>query len=390
MEPGQQIRDFILEKKIGAGGVGEVWRARHQHLDKPYAIKAVFRHLSNDARFHDRFIQEAKAMGQFDHQHIVGLHDFFYLDDNSYLVMSYIEGGSLDVSLRQDGLMPVEKALKISGSILDALNFAHSKGVIHRDVKPSNILLNPNGHAYLVDFGIAIVVGEPRMTQFGKNIGTIEYMSPEQITAGQIDHRTDVYSFGCVMYEMLSGRPPFGIVDGQRTDFDVMNDHMNKPPPSLKQLNPELDDDIDAVVQRAMAKNPGDRYQSCRDMAEALDGRRHSSNQKATRQMPPPTNSDKPRSKILVVLVIILALTTAIGAAGWIIQLQKAGKDKPPTGLQTQNTKSSHGEMLKELKDENSKLKDENSKLIKSITRLGQQLDRAETELEKLKKKVQP
>jgi len=236
---------------------------------------------------------------------------FFYLDGNSYLVMSYIEGGSLEDLIKKRGRLPLEQVSKISSGILDALDFAHSRGVIHRDVKPSNILLRPNGHPFLVDFGIALVLGTPRMTQFGANIGTLEYMSPEQIRADEIDHRTDVYSFGCVVYEMLTGSPPFGSVDEGKTDFDVMNGHMNATPPSLIQLNPEIDENIDSVVSRAMAKDPNARFGGCKEMAEALEPKAHpieavrdSSSKKENRFAQTTGNSEKPRKPIFFLIVI--------------------------------------------------------------------------------------
>ena len=214
MEAGQRIRDLILEEKIGAGGAGEVWRAHHTHLNTPFAVKAIYPHASQDPHFRDRFLEEASVMARLEHPHIVPVHDFFFLDGVSYLVMSYIAGGSLEDVLKRRGRLPLDEVLHISHGILDALDFAHHSVhdgvVIHRDVKPSNILVRPDGHAYLVDFGIALVVGKQRHTGFGTNIGTPEYMSPEQIQAkADIDHRTDVYSFGCVLFEMLDQSATF-------------------------------------------------------------------------------------------------------------------------------------------------------------------------------------
>ena len=211
METGKTIRDYILEEKIGGGGAGEVWRARHGHLDKLVAIKVIHRHLAQDGQFYERFLREAMAIAKFDHPNIVGVHDFCFVDGESYLVMSYIEGESLRDLIDRRERLSVDEAVRISRDVLGALNFAHQKGVIHRDIKPSNILVRPDGSACLVDFGIALVVGQQRVTSFGTTIGTPEYMSPEQIKASRsIDHRTDVYSIGCVLYEMLAGRPPFG------------------------------------------------------------------------------------------------------------------------------------------------------------------------------------
>ena len=208
MKPRDQVRDYILEERIGAGGVGEVWRARHVRLDKPVAIKLILPHLCQDENIYNRFVQEAIATANSEHPNIVSVYDFFSNNDDAFLVMSYIEGGSLQDRLKR-GRLSLSEALRIARDILGALDFAHQRGIVHRDVKPSNILLSLDSHAYLVDFGIALILGKTRITRFGANIGTPDYMSPEQIRGGQLDHRTDVYSFGCVLYEMLTGRSPF-------------------------------------------------------------------------------------------------------------------------------------------------------------------------------------
>jgi serine/threonine protein kinase len=276
LEAGQQIRDYILEEKIGAGGAGEVWRARHQYLDKVVAIKAIYRHSSQDVHFGARFLEEASVMAKLSHPHIVPVHDFFFLDGISYLVMDYIEGGSLGDLIKERGHLPLDEALTISLGILEALNFAHSRGVIHRDVKPSNILVRPDKHAYLVDFGIALVVGKQRHTRFGTNIGTPEYMSPEQILAKEIDHRTDVYSFGCVLYEMLTGRPPFGSQDTGKTEYNIMNGHLHEKPVPVRQINRDIDQYTESAVLRALAKDPDQRYGGCQEFAGDLKtGRRN-------------------------------------------------------------------------------------------------------------------
>jgi len=271
LEAGQRIRDYLLEEKIGAGGAGEVWRARHQYLDDTVAMKAIYRHAAQGSDFQERFLEEAKVMASLKHPHIAAVRDFFFLDGVPYLVMTYIAGGSLADVVAQRSRLALTEALAISREILDALNFAHSQGVIHRDVKPSNILVKPDGHVCLVDFGIALVVGQRRHTQFGTNIGTPEYMSPEQIQAKKIDHRTDVYSFGCVLYEMLTGRPPFGSRDEGKSEYEILDGHVHKPPPSLRALNPEVDERTETAVLRSLAKNPDERYGGCQELATELN-----------------------------------------------------------------------------------------------------------------------
>ncbi len=271
MKAGQKIRNYILESLIGEGGVGEVWRARHENLDKPVAIKCILPQFSKDKNIYDRFTREASSMARLEHPHIVGVHDFFSESGNTYLVMSYIEGGSLQDLLEKKQRLDSDEAMKISFDILNALDYAHQRGVIHRDVKPPNILVTEKLDAYLVDFGIALELGKKRVTQFGTNIGTPEYMSPEQIRGEKLDHRTDVYSFGCVLYEMLAGSTPFGTTgeEGQ-TDFLIMERHIKEPPPALGDLNPDVDEKTATAVVRAMAKDKKERFVGCGDMAQAL------------------------------------------------------------------------------------------------------------------------
>jgi len=199
LEAGERIRDYVLEQRIGEGGVGEVWRARHTRLERPVALKIILPHLVRDENIHSRFLREAENMANLRHPHIVRIYDFFPFNDIEYLVMDYIEGGSLQNRLSRLGRLPLTDALHISRDILDALDFAHRKQIIHRDVKPSNILLAADSHGYLGDFGIALVLGKTRVTRFGTNVGTLEYMSPEQIHGEELDHKTDVYRFGCVL-----------------------------------------------------------------------------------------------------------------------------------------------------------------------------------------------
>src|SRR6266545_622624 len=197
MQPGQRIRDYVFEEKIGEGGMGEVWRAEHGILQRPVAIKVMARHLEADHEFGQRFLQEARAQARLSHPRIVGVSDFFAEAGQYFLVMPLMSGKTLADRLHEvQGPLPVGEALAIARDVLDALDYAHQQGVIHRDVKPSNVLLDIGGHACLTDFGIALSLGRSRLTRTGASLGTPHYMSPEQIRAPRtLDHRTDVYSF---------------------------------------------------------------------------------------------------------------------------------------------------------------------------------------------------
>jgi serine/threonine-protein kinase len=316
LQTGQIIRDLVLEERIGAGGVGEVWTARHRHLDKVVAIKAIYSHLDQDPQFYDRFVHEAVAMARLDHPRIVAVHDFFFDDGNSYLVMSYVQGKSLQDIIVERAPLPLEEARDIAAQVLDALDYAHKQGVVHRDVKPSNILVRPDRRAYLVDFGIALVLGQRRITKFGTNIGTPEYMSPEQIKAGPMDARTDVYSFGCVLYEMLTGHPPFGSQDEEGvTDFEVMNGHVNQAASPLRPINQAVDRATEAAVLKALEKDPERRFQTCGQMADALRPQQDAARR---RVRPQPTGGGGALLKALLALTVTLSAAMVYPTYSWL------------------------------------------------------------------------
>ncbi|MBS1789070.1 MAG: protein kinase [Acidobacteria bacterium] len=272
-----QIGHWVVEDKLGEGGMGEVWLAHHSQISRKVAIKVMSQPLLADQKLQERFVQEASAQARLQHPNIVPVSDFFSANGVNYLVMPYIEGQSLEEKLESlaatnAGPMPIKEALKIAADVLPALDYAHQQLIIHRDVKPSNILLDRSGHAYLVDFGIALMIGQERKTKTGTAVGTSSYMSPDQIRSPkQIDHRTDVYSFGCVLYEMLTGKPPFeaGPEEGD-TDFAVKYHHLHTAPKSPRELNPQIPEKIEALVMKALAKNPDERFVSCGAFARAL------------------------------------------------------------------------------------------------------------------------
>lgn len=274
LRTGQRVGHYVLEERIGAGGMGEVWRGRHELLARPVAIKSIVPHLATDPQFASRFRQEAKAQAALVHPRIVAVTDFFFIPEGFFLVMPLIAGESLERRLDHDRVMSLATAFAVSLDILDGLGYAHGKGVVHRDVKPANIMVDPQGHGYLTDFGIALMIGQQRLTQTGTTIGTPHYMSPEQILRPrQVDHRSDIYSFGCVLFEMLLGRPPFETpTEGVDTDFVVKEAHLRQPPPLPRSLNPALPPGVEAVLLRALAKKPDDRFATCEEFASALTG----------------------------------------------------------------------------------------------------------------------
>ena len=318
MEDGQNIRDYVLKSQIGAGGVGEVWRAYHNRLHKEVAIKFILPHLCRDLDIYQRFVREAVEVARLEHPHIISVYDFFPFDDNACLVMPYIKGGSLQDRIVRQGRIDLEEALYISRGILDALDHAHQQAVVHRDVKPSNILVTADSHPYLVDFGIALVLGKPRVTNHGTNIGTPEYMSPEQIRGEKLDHHSDVYSFGCVLYEMLTGHPPFGSVgEAGATDYTIMERHLKNAPQPIRNLNPTVNDQTEDVVRRALEKDINKRFAGCGQMMRALPAPVGFT---AGGKVPvPKTHPVAQRASLVLKLAAgILALAAIITIGGWI------------------------------------------------------------------------
>jgi serine/threonine protein kinase len=268
-----RVGQYILERPLGHGGMAEVWLGRHVHLGTPVAVKFLSQSCAGVAEIEERFLNEGKRQGALNHPNIVKVYGFEYAGNRSFLILQLINGESLDDLLRRTGRMEPAEAVTMAVAALNALDYAHEHNIVHRDVKPSNILLDENRVPYLCDFGIVLATNEKRITRAGTAMGTALYMSPEQIREpGSVDRRSDIYSFGCVLYEMLTGAPPFnpsGNGDGD-TDFATKLAHVQQAPPPLRMKNPALPPRLEAVVMRCLAKNPAERYGTCRELRDAL------------------------------------------------------------------------------------------------------------------------
>ena len=264
---GTAIGNWVIGQKIGEGGMGQVYLGQHKTLHTKAAIKVLFHALANDSRFRERFLQEASSQSSLQHPNIAQVLDYVEQEGQYYLVMEYLAGGTLSEAIER-GAIPIPQALSWARQALKALDYAHQHRIIHRDVKPSNIMLDRNGQARVLDFGIAMVMGGRRLTSSGVAIGTAEYMSPEQITRPQaVDHRTDVYSMGIVLYEMLTGKLPF---EGE-SEYNVKNAQVHQPPPSMRSINPAIPEPLEYIVLRAIAKDPNQRYSGCGEFARAIE-----------------------------------------------------------------------------------------------------------------------
>lgn len=265
---GRRIGSWVLERELARGGVGTVFLARHAELNNPAAVKAVTGLPGVDSELAKRFEDEARLQAGLQHPHVARVYDFLEQDGVWFLVMELLPGGSLAEILEDGFSPPVQTAVSWVRQALAGLGHAHAKGIYHRDVKPGNLLLDEEGRIRVSDFGIARKVAAARRTRTGTTIGTFEYMSPEQLESlTKADHRSDVYSTGAVLYELLAGRPPF-IGDGPS---QVLRSRLIEPaPPPLRELRPDIDPRLEAVVQRAMALQPEERFQSAEELREAL------------------------------------------------------------------------------------------------------------------------
>jgi serine/threonine protein kinase len=265
MQDQSQIGPYVIESKIGAGGMGVVYRAVDTTLDRPVAIKVLLPEFVNDPELLRRFRLEAKAQANLAHPNIAVLYAFTEIDGQFLIVMELLEGETFADILEKRGKLPWKGALSLIQQTLQGLGFAHTKGVVHRDIKPSNLMLTRNGVVKIMDFGIAKAVGNAKATRTG-TLGTPTYMSPEQIKGEGIDARSDIYSVGITLYQLLAGQVPF---EGT-TDFQVMNAHLNVPPPPLQELAADVPQPVIQCVEKALAKEKSQRYQSAEEFEQAL------------------------------------------------------------------------------------------------------------------------
>jgi serine/threonine protein kinase len=263
---GATVAGYRIESLIGRGGMSIVYLAEHVRLGRQVALKLLAPSLSVDADFRERFSFESRRAAEIDHPNVVPIYDAGEADGQLYIAMRYIAGCDLKTLIRREGSLGVARTLFLLEQTADALDAAHERNLIHRDVKPANILVaEPADRVYLTDFGVVKHNGSQGLTKTGFVLGTIDYAAPEQIEGLPVDARTDVYALGCVLYECLVGQAPFER-DGE---LAVMHAHLVQPPPRLSSVLPSLPKGLDAVIATAMAKSKDDRYPSCGDLLAA-------------------------------------------------------------------------------------------------------------------------
>lgn len=263
---GEALGDYRILEQIGAGGMGAVYKAEHTITGRYEALKAVLKESADDPDIGARFLREIRLHANLNHTNIVAVYNAFWSGDDLVLVMEYIDGDPLDRLLKL-GPLPLSRAVDITCQTLQALSYAHGRGITHRDVSPTNILLTNRGVVKLMDFGLAIQPTDLRLTQSGVPVGSLAYMAPEQVRNGaDADFRSDIYSMGVVLYQMLSGKRPFVSENG----FEIMKAHIEKAPPPLRQWAAHLPEAVEAVVMKALEKNPDARFASAEAFRKAL------------------------------------------------------------------------------------------------------------------------
>ena len=267
MNPGDVISDrYLLEERLGGGGMGQVWRARDQRLQRTVAIKLIAPQFANEPEFLVRFLREAQSIARISHPNVVSVLDFGEADEKPFLVMEHVPGKPL--SEMTGTPMDADEAVGVIAQAADAAGAAHGGGIVHRDIKPANIVLTEDGRAKLVDFGIASLENVDRITATGTTIGSPHYISPEQASGGKATPRSDVYSLGVVLFELLTGARPF---EGESVAA-VAVAHVENQPPAPSTIVPGIAPHLEGVVLKCLAKRPEDRFGDGRALADALSG----------------------------------------------------------------------------------------------------------------------
>jgi serine/threonine-protein kinase len=264
MNIGDRIGDYEIVELLGAGGMGQVYKVRHVISERIEAMKIVLPNSGGDEEPAQRFLREIKVQARLDHPNIARLHTAQMVGNQLVLVMEYVEGSSLEKLLNQ-GTLRLQQSVNYIGQVLDGLAYAHSLGVIHRDIKPGNIMRTSAGMVKLTDFGIARVKGDQRLTQAGCGVGSLYYVSPEQMSGSDPDPRSDLYSLGITLYEMVTGRRPF-----TGTDQSVQAAHLHQTPYAPIDIVPGIPADLNDIILRAIEKNPAARFQNAEEFHTAL------------------------------------------------------------------------------------------------------------------------
>ncbi len=263
---GRVVGNYKILEKLGEGGMGAVFKGIDVMVEREVAIKVLRQEIARQPDVVERFRSEAVTLARLNHPGIATLFSFFRQGDEFFMVMEFVPGRTLEGLLRDFGPMPVEQAAQVFAKILAGIEHAHQLGILHRDIKPANVMLTTAGVVKVTDFGIARILGAARMTRQGNIVGTLEYIAPERIKGEDHDARSDIYSLGAMLYEMLSGHIPFE----RENEYAMMQAHLMEPPPPLSRFGLNIPPEIEAVAIRALAKRQGDRFPTAAEFAAAL------------------------------------------------------------------------------------------------------------------------
>jgi serine/threonine-protein kinase len=263
---GQIVGNYKIEEKLGEGGMGAVYKGVDTMLDREVAIKVLRPELTSQTSVVERFRSEAVTLAKLNHPNIATLYSLFRHGEELFMVLEYVRGETLDNILQRRGALSAEEAIPVFSQVLDGIDHAHDLGIVHRDIKPANMMLTEKGTLKVLDFGIARLLGSARMTRAGNIIGTLEYMAPEQVKGAETDGRSDIYSLGMMLYEVLTGRLPFQT----ENEFELMKLQIEAMPPSPRGINPAIPEEVEAAIMKAIQKNPDARFQTAGEFRELL------------------------------------------------------------------------------------------------------------------------
>jgi serine/threonine protein kinase len=321
---GRTISHYRILEKLGEGGMGVVYKAEDTKLNRFVALKFLPPRVSDDEAT-QRFVNEAHAVSALDHPNICAIHEIDQTADGQmFIVMPCYEGASLEAMLRR-GPLDIEKALRIASQTARGLAKAHERGIVHRDVKPGNILVTADGLAKIVDFGLAKLVTQTRLTRLGTTLGTVKYMSPEQAQGQEVDERSDIWSLGAVLYEMAAGRPPFRGEHEQAIIYSILHD----APEAVERLLPTAPKGLDRIVSKALAKDPAQRYQRMSEMADDLDLLRESVHDKTRASAAQSVNGRRTRLWIGIAAFVIIGVLALIFVRPYFVK----PREKPITSV---------------------------------------------------------
>jgi serine/threonine-protein kinase len=333
-EIGSRVGDYEVLEVLGSGGMGRVYKVRNVISDRVEAMKVVLPDLDGDAELADRFMREIKLQASLDHPNIAAMHTALRLDNQLLMLTEYVEGVTIEAAL-SSGRIPIDKAIDYTAQVLSALSYAHARGVVHRDIKPANMIVTPSGVVKLMDFGIAKMVVDRKLTQTGSTVGSLYYMSPEQIQgAADLDPRSDLYSLGISLYEMVTGARPF---QGD-SEYSIMAAHLETNPPPPIQLDPSLPPALSEIILMALEKDPAQRFQTADAFRAALLSVQGSVQQPVAAPAeapvvalpPPPPPAARSHRGLYIALGSLATIAIIIAAATQIPKFRRTAAESAP------------------------------------------------------------